>query len=281
MTRTKRFPARISFAFALAAAALLAPIAARAACFQASRSGSSSFSFGNSMAGVDGRFSASARVSSPDCAGTPYAVARAAGNSDLRMFGLRYSLLDAEAEASNTSSGSNVILHLEIGPITLIDVDNPHHRTWSRSYPITLVRASRTFTVGPVPVQLTVSVGAGISGSLTLQPAYPVQLSGNLQVWARGTAGAYLNAAILRAGVRSTLDLLRTTLASNLRLAQNGVSGRVTLSFVAVRIRIRLVVDRRSCSVSWRGIKCRWKEIAGYTVVDYSRGSYTRTLFTF
>ena len=252
-----------------------------ATCVRVNRQPSAySFSYGNSTVSVNGRFQAGASLSSPDCPGTPSAAAGASGNANLRVFGLRYPLLDSQAEVSNTSRGSNVILHLEIGPLTLIDIDNPHHRRWSRSSTITLLRASRTIFVSGVPVNLSVNVGAGIRGNLTLQPSYPVRLSGGLSAWATGTAGAYINGVVLRAGIRSTLNLLNTSLNSNASLALNRASGSVSVSFQAVRILVRLVVERRTCRVRrWR-LRCSWSEIGGKTVVDYSRGNISRTLLS-
>ena len=252
-----------------------------AACVRVNKHPSAySFSYGNSTVSVDGRFQAGASLSSPDCPGTPSAVVEASGSANLRVFGRRYTFLDSQAEVSNTSRGSNVILHVEMGPRTLIDIDNPHHRSWSRSSTITLLRASRTVYVAGVPIQLSVSVGVGIRGNLQLQPAYPVQLSGGLSAWATGTAGAYLNASILRVGVRSTLNLLNTSLNSNMALALNRASGGVSLNVRAVRILVRLVVDRRTCRRrGWR-LRCSWRELGGVTVVDYSRGNFTRTLLS-
>ena len=266
---------------ALIVAIFLADSYLTAACVQVNRQPSAyNFSFGDSTIGVDGRFQASASLSSPACPGTPSAVARASGSANLRLFGRRKTILDSHAEVSNTSRGSNVILHVEMGPRTLIDIDNPHHRSWSRSSTITLLRASRTVYVAGVPIQLSVSVGVGIRGNLQLQPAYPVQLSGGLSAWATGTAGAYLNASVLRAGVRSTLNLLNTSLNSNLALALNRASGGVSLNVQAVRILVRLVVDRRTCRRrGWR-IRCSWRELGGVTVVDYARGNFTRILLS-
>ena len=93
-------------------------------------------------------------------------------------------------------------------------------------------------------------------------------------------AGAYLDAAVLRAGVRSTLTLLNTGLNSNVALALNQAEGRVRLNIEPVRIMVRLVVDRRTCRVKrWR-VRCSWKELGGVTVLNYSRGTTTRTLFS-
>ena len=266
---------------ALIVAIFLADSYLTAACVQVNRQPSAyNFSFGDSTIGVDGRFQASASLSSPACPGTPSAVARASGSANLRLFGRRKTILDSHAEVSNTSRGSTAILHVEIGPMTLIDIDNPHHRSWSRSRTISLFRASRTIFVAGVPVNLSVNVGTGIRGDLYLQPAYPVQISGGVSAWATGTAGAYLDGGVLRAGVRSTLNLLNTGLNSNVALALNQAEGRVRLNIKPVRIMVRLVVDRRTCKVKrWR-VRCSWKELGGVTVLNYSRGTTTRTLFS-
>jgi len=235
---------------------------------------SHNFSFGNSTASVNGGFEAEASVASSGCS-NPGASAEAGGDVNIDIFGRSRSLLDAKAEVSNDPDGSNVSLHVEIGSTTLIDIDQEiNNRNWSRSRNITLLSASRTFFVGGFPVNVSVSVGAGMSADLELKASYPVGISGELGAWATGSAGAYLSVGIARAGVSATLRLLDTELRSSVSLRSNGrVSGRVTLSVEAVRIRIRLVVDVRN----WRW---RWTEVGGVTIVNYSRGSYSRTLLS-
>ena len=232
------------------------------------------FSFGNSMASVNGGFEAEASLASAGCR-SPGARAEAGGDVNIDIFGRSRSLLDAKAEVSNDSDGSNVSLHVEIGSITLIDIDqNRSTKSWSRSRNITLLSASRTFFVAGFPVSVNVSVGAGMSADLELRASYPVGISGELSAWATGSAGAYLNAGIARAGVSATLRLLDTTLNSSMSLSSDGgVSGRVSLNIEAVRIKVRLVVDVRN----WR---LRWVEVGGTNIVNYSRGSYSRTLLS-
>lgn len=232
------------------------------------------FSFGNSTVSVNGGFEAEASVASAGCS-SPGARAEAGGDVNIDIFGSSRSLLDAKAEVSNDSDGSNVSLHVEIGSTTLIDIDrNISNRNWSRSRNITLLNASRTFWVAGFPVNVEVSVGAGMEADLELKAAYPVGISGELSAWATGSAGAYLSIGIARAGVSATLRLLDTTLSSSMSLSNDGgVSGRVSLEIEAVRIKVRLVVDRRN----WRW---RWVEVGGITIVDYSRGSYSRTLLS-
>jgi hypothetical protein len=235
---------------------------------------SHNFSFGNSTVSVNGGFEAEASVASSGCS-NPGASAEAGGDVNLDVFGIRRSLLDAKAEVSNDPDGSNISLHVEIGSNTLIDIDQEiNNRNWSRSRSITLLSASRTFPVAGFPVSVNVSVGAGMSADLELKASYPVGISGELGAWATGSAGAYLNLGIARAGVSATLRLLDTELRSSMSLRSNGgVSGSVTLSVEAVQIRIRLVVDVRN----WRW---RWTEVGGVTIVNYSRGSYSRNLLS-
>jgi len=235
---------------------------------------SHNFSFGNSTVSVNGGFEAEASVASSGCS-NPGASAEAGGDVNIDVFETRRSLFDAKAEVSNDPDGSNISLHVEIGSNTLIDIDQEiNNRNWSRSRNITLLNASRTFVVAGFPVSVNVSVGAGMSADLELKASYPVGISGELGAWATGSAGAYLNFGIARAGVSATLRLLDTELRSSMSLRSDGrVSGSVTLSVEAVRIRIRLVVDVRN----WR---LKWTELGGVTIVDYSRGSYSRNLLS-
>lgn len=232
------------------------------------------FSFGNSTVSVNGGFEAEASVASAGCS-SPGARAEVGGDVNIDIFGSRRSLLDAKAEVSNDSDGSNVSLHVEIGSTTLIDIDrNISNRNWSRSRNITLLNASRTFWVAGFPVNVAVSVGAGMEADLELKAAYPVGISGELSAWASGSAGAYLSIGIARAGVSATLRLMDSTLSSSMSLNNDGrVSGRVSLEIEAVRIKVRLVVDRRN----WRW---KWVEVGGITIVDYSRGRSSRTLLS-
>tara|TARA_B100001750_G_scaffold245729_1_gene266080 strand:+ start:1112 stop:2005 length:894 start_codon:yes stop_codon:yes gene_type:complete len=235
---------------------------------------SHNFSFGNSTVSVNGGFEAEASVASSGCS-SPGASAEVGGDVNLDVFGIRRSLLDAKAEVSNDPDGSNISLHVEIGSNTLIDIDQEiSNKSWSRSRNITLLSANRTFFVGGFPVNVSVSVGAGMSADLELKASYPVEISGELGAWATGSAGAYLSIGIARAGVSATLRLLDTELRSSMSLRSDGrVSGSVTLSVEAVRIKIRLVVDVRN----WRW---RWTEVGGITIVNYSRGSYSRNLLS-
>lgn len=254
---------------------------ARAACAQIFESGSHAFDFGNSTAGVDGSFSSFALLSSPDCPGDPYALARASGSASLKLFQNRFSIFEAEAEARNTSAGPRADLRVEIGGMTLVNAASSHTVAWSRSYPITLVEASSTFFVGAYPVILDVSVGAGIDADVALDPEYPVTLSGHINPWATGTSNAHISASNLRARSQSILDVLDTTLSSSLALSPSGASGGVTINFRPVRFFIRLVVERRTCSWSWRGYRCTWKQVAARTLVDDASGSYSRMLLGF
>jgi hypothetical protein len=256
------------------------PAAATAAppCVQSNKGPKDyNFSFGNSTVSVDGGFQAEASLSSSGCE-SPGARAEAGGDVNIDIFGRTQSLLDAKAEVSNDSDGSNVSLHVEIGSITLIDIDQERsNKSWSRSRNITLLSASRTFVVWGLPINVEVSVGAGMSADLELQAAYPVGISGELSAWASGSAGAYLSVGVARAGISATLRLLDTTLNSSMSLSSDGgVSGRVTLNIEAVRIKIRLVVDIRKLR-NWRW---RWTEVGGITIVNYSRGSISRTLLS-
>ncbi|MBN1422788.1 MAG: hypothetical protein JXP34_28690 [Planctomycetes bacterium] len=276
---------------ALAGIAILGTIAlaphpkALAVCSQASRSGSHTFSAGNSNAGVKGTFGGDAQYRSTDCSGGGLAKGGVSGTVDVLIFGKTIRALTVTAQASAAGSpssySSNASLTIKVGPFTLVSKSDPHYLGWSKTYPITLAKASYSMMVGPVPITIEASIGVGLEGTIELRPDYPVQVSASLAGWANGTAGGYVSGAVLRAGVKAILDLLKTTLASNTYLYMGSARGSVKVIFEPARIRIRAVAERRSCSVSGWSIKCSWKEIAGVTLVDASAASYTKTLFTF
>jgi len=269
----------------LGALALVPHPAALAVCTQGSRTGSYDFNVGNSNAGAKGSFGGSAEYRSTDCTGGGLAKGSVSGTVDVLLFGKTIRALTVTAQASATGSpssySSNASLTIAVGPFTLVSKSDPHYLSWSKTYPITLAKASYSMMVGPVPITIEATIGVGLEGTIELRPNYPVQVSASLAGWANGTAGGYVDGAILRAGVKTILDLLKTTLASDIALYMGSASGSVKVIFEPVRIRIRAVAERRSCS--WKGwsLKCSWDEIAGVTLVDYSLASYTKTIFTF
>jgi hypothetical protein len=207
--------ARAIAAFALA---LLAVGTAQA--FAGVRSGYNSFNFGNSQAGGKGTYSIVTRNNN----GYSSAQLTATGNVmflNKTIKGIEFSATtqNSAGKKSSTYSLSTVGDGGDRGTKTVT-------YTWNKPVNRSLIQASPTIVVGPIPVRIGGSLGGGASIGYTLELSRNgVGVSGNASAWTNGSASAGIGVSLLNLSLRSALQLAKTSFQPSTKVSPASFSG--------------------------------------------------------
>jgi hypothetical protein len=185
------------------------------------------------------------------------------------LFGKTATLVEIEALARSCSNGARATyVKAKVAGFTVASDSSTVSFTWSRNLTRTLLSASTTVWVGPVPVTIRGSLAATLSGSLWLGVSIDsAEIRGTLSVSAKGTASAGVGVWGYSVGLEVVLDLLRTKLSSNVKISNAemmywwDILGTAWLCFDPVKI--SLYVKVQAWPFSWS------KNLASYSAPTY------------
>jgi hypothetical protein len=192
---------------------------------------------------------------------------------DITILGSRNELLSASGYQTETDSGSD-------GNNFSITVLGESAASVNVTYEKTFFERSRTFTVGIVPVFVSVgasgSVGLGLSfsgGTLTLTP------SAGIHATVAAGVGGECDVGGASAGVRGSLTLIEIGLPISLKLyVENGapkytIQGDLTLATLSGRLELYAEAYVKIC---WVKVSADWS----YTLFSWSGVEWTKNLFS-
>jgi hypothetical protein len=208
----------------LAATSVLAGLTSPAA-MAGSYSKSYPLSFGNSTAGATATFSISAENRSR------YARTGANATGDVKLLGQTGRLVEFSAGVENANGNRRATMQLKVAGYVVDSKSMPTTWTWDRSINRTFLSVSQNFMVGPVPVTVRGSVGAGASGALTLAMGpTDALLSGSTSAWGTGSASGGVGVSGANVSVGADLRLLKTRLYDRLQVTPTKFTGRTDLT---------------------------------------------------
>src|SRR5690606_19955474 len=113
--------------------------------------------------------------------------------------------------------------------------------SWEKNFSKSLISASTTVWVGPVPVTLKGSVAGTLSAKILLSiTSNGVGLSGPLSASMKGTASGSVGLPGYNLGLEAVLELLKTTLTPLVNATKSALSGSITICFEPIIIKLNL-----------------------------------------
>ncbi len=204
----------------------------------ATKNGYNSFNFGNNQAGATGAYS----IVTTNRNAYSRVDLTATGNV---MF-LNRTVKGVEFSSTTENSGGRktAVYSLTIAGYTVDSGTKSASYTWNKPVNRTLIQASATFIVGPIPVTVGGSVGGGANIGYTLQlNTTGVGLVGNASAWAAGSASAGIGVSLLNVALRSDLQLGKTSFTPSINVTPTTWSGEADLVFDPVNINFSIVLQ--------------------------------------
>lgn len=222
---------------------LLTSVASLALCLAAgslhagSKTGLNTFDFGNSQAGAKGSY----KITTANSSGTASVDMEATGT--VKFLAKSVKGVEFTTSVKNVKGKKSANFSLKVAGYTVDSGTKSASYTWIKEANRTLVTASLTTMVGPVPVTISGSVGGGASISCTLELSTTGGgVSGNASSWANGSASAGVGVTLLQLALQSDLTLGKTSLNPSLSVTPSKMSGQATLNFDAVKIDLAVVL---------------------------------------
>ncbi|MCX7826459.1 MAG: hypothetical protein N2689_13000 [Verrucomicrobiae bacterium] len=204
--------------------AMLAGLAGTSA-MAGSYSKSYPLSFGDNTAGATATFTISAENRAR------YARTGADATGDVKLLGQTGRLGEFSAGLENANGNRRATMQLKVAGYIVDSKSMPTTWTWDRSINRTFLSVTQNFMVGPVPVTVRGSVGAGASGALTLALGpTDVLLSGSASAWGNGSASAGVGVSGANVSLGADLRLLKTGLYNRLQVTPTNFTGRSDLT---------------------------------------------------
>jgi hypothetical protein len=227
----------------------------------ATKNGLNSFNFGNSQAGAKGSYS----IITQNSTGVSSIQLTATGN--VMLLNKTVKGVEFKTTARNSYGTKTSIYSLAIAGYTVDSGTKSISYTWNKPVNRTLLQASATITVGPVPVTVSGSVGGGANIGYTVALSDKgVGLSGNASAWANGSASAGIGVSLLNVSLRSDLQLAKTSFKPSLEVTPTTFSGKADLVFDPVNINL---------SIALQSMGRIWYQ---YNLASFSQPSKTTTL---
>lgn len=229
----------------LASAVVLAMVSASDA-MAGTRNGVNSFNFGNKQAGAKGEY----RINTENRKG--YSRAAVTAKGDVMLLNKTAKGVEFTATVENSSGKKTANYSLKIAGYLVDSVTKTASFTWNKPVNRTLLQASAPFTVGPVPVTVSGSVGGNANIGYTFElNSSGVALSGNASASAIGSASAGAGVSVLNLSLRSDLQLAKTSLNPSVRVTPTTMTGQANLIFDPAKIDFAIVLQTKN-KVWWQ-----------------------------
>lgn len=195
------------------------------------KNGLNSFTFGNKQAGATGSYSITAENN------INYSSVVLATNGNIKFLNKTVKGVEFTATTENNKGKKKAAYSLSLAGYTVDTGTKTVSYTWNKSINRTLVSASANFTVGPVPVIVSGSVGgsSGIGYTLRLD-TNGVGLSGKASAWANGSAAAGVGITLLNLSLTSDLQLLKTSLVPSVNVTPTSWNGGANLVYDPLKV---------------------------------------------
>lgn len=202
------------------------------------RNGYNSFSFGNSQAGAKGTYSIITENR------TAYSRIQVATTGNVTFLNRSVKGVEFSATTENSAGRKTAVYSLAVAGYTVDSGTRTVSFSWNKPVSRTLVQASATIAVGPVPVTISGSVGGGANIGYALQlDSVGVGLSGSAGAWASGSASAGVGVSLLNVALRSDLQLAKTSCNPSVKVTPTAWSGGANLVFDPVSINFAVALQ--------------------------------------
>lgn len=197
----------------------------------AKKSGFNSFNFGNKQAGACGSYSVLTEN------GRGYSLVSLTANGDIMFLNKTAKGIEFNGTSQNVNGKKTTTYSLSLAGYNVDSGSKTASYTWNKPVNRTLLQASASFTLGPVPVTVSGSVGGGANIGYTFELSNSgVGLLGNAGGWATGSASAGIGATFLNLSLQSDLQLAKTSLRPSIRVTPTSWSGGADLGYDPVKI---------------------------------------------
>jgi hypothetical protein len=162
----------------------------------------------------------------------------------INLLGKKGTAAEIEASAKSCSDGTRTALvKAKVASFTVALDTKSVSFTWEQKVTRTLLSASLSLWVGPVPVTVKGSVAGALTAKVELKVTKDdAGISGPLGFSMKGTASGSLGFPGYSLGLEAVLDILTSTLTSAVKASFSSLSGTIRLCFEPVVIKLNLVV---------------------------------------